>query len=94
MVIETVLTMPGTTIEAGYQRRINAINAITAFCGVEEGRPTPRPIQSLRRSASDDTLFFPAAKQQKRLVEDETDDFYEKSTILVRMTWILIILHV
>ena len=44
MVIDTMLTMPGATLEAEYQRRINAINAVTAFCGVEEGRPTPSPI--------------------------------------------------
>ena len=56
MVIETVLTMPGTTIEAEYQRRINAIKAMTAFCGVEEGRPTSRAVKSLRRAASDEDL--------------------------------------
>ena len=52
MVIDTMLTMPGAMLEAEYQRRINAINAVTAFCGVEEGRPTPRPAQSRRRPAT------------------------------------------
>ena len=35
MVIDPTLTMPGATLEAEYQRRINAINAMTAFCPVE-----------------------------------------------------------
>ena len=43
MVIDTTLSMPGATLEAEYQRWINAINAMTAFCPVEEGRPTPQP---------------------------------------------------
>lgn len=36
-VIDALLTMPGTTLEAESQRRIDAINALTAFCPVEEG---------------------------------------------------------
>lgn len=30
-VIDTTLSMPGATLEAEYQRRINAINAMTAL---------------------------------------------------------------
>jgi hypothetical protein len=56
--------MPGTTVEAEYQRRINTINAVTAFCGVEEGRPTPRPTKSCRRPTTDDILCPPAKRQQ------------------------------
>lgn len=41
MVIDATLTMPGATLEAEYQRWINMINAMTAFCLVEEGRPAP-----------------------------------------------------
>lgn len=37
MLIDTILTIPGTTVEAEYQRRIAAINAVVAFCDVEEG---------------------------------------------------------
>ncbi|KAA8641792.1 DUF3435 domain-containing protein [Aspergillus tanneri] len=44
MVIDTMLTLPGATLEAEYPRRINAINAVTAFCAVEEGRPTRRSL--------------------------------------------------
>lgn len=45
--IDAILSLPGTTLEAEYQRRIHAINAVAAFCGVEEGRP----IQFLFNSA-------------------------------------------
>lgn len=69
--IDTMLTMPGVTIEAERQRRIKAINAVTAYCGVEEGRPTPRPTISSRRPATDE--FASAAKRQRRTSEDELD---------------------
>ncbi|KAJ5703378.1 hypothetical protein N7493_011767 [Penicillium malachiteum] len=51
MVVETVLIITGTTIEAKYQRQIDAINTVTAFHGVEEGRSTPCFIQTLRQAA-------------------------------------------
>jgi hypothetical protein len=44
LMIDAILTVPGTTLEAEQQRRVNAINAVIAFCGVEEGRPTRRPV--------------------------------------------------
>ncbi|KAJ5640364.1 uncharacterized protein N7484_008226 [Penicillium longicatenatum] len=69
-VIDTVLTMPGATIEAEYQRRINAINALTTFCGVEEGRPTPRTTQSCRRPAADDIPSCPAKRHKISTDED------------------------
>ena len=37
MLIDTILTMPGTTVEKEYQRRIAAINAVIAFCDAERG---------------------------------------------------------
>ena len=40
--IDTVLTMPGTTIEKEYERRIAAINAVIAVCDAEEGAPSRR----------------------------------------------------
>lgn len=46
MMIDATLTMPDATLEVEYQHWINAINAMIAFCLVEEGRPTPQPIQS------------------------------------------------
>ncbi|KAJ6103496.1 hypothetical protein N7486_005923 [Penicillium sp. IBT 16267x] len=83
-VIDTLLTKPGATIEAEYQRRINAINAVTAFCGVEEGRPTPRPTQSRRRPAADDDPSCPPAKQS-RLMEDSVDAVLRQAMESVRI---------
>ncbi|KAF4625152.1 hypothetical protein G7Y89_g13019 [Cudoniella acicularis] len=42
--IDAILTLPKTSIENEYQQRIAAVNAITAYCGVEEG-PASRRIQ-------------------------------------------------
>ena len=73
MVIDTTLSMPGATLEAEYQRWINAINAMTAFCPVEEGRPTPQPSQSRCRPAPDNDEPCPPAKRQQHFSEDETE---------------------
>jgi len=40
--IDAILTLPETTFEKECQRRIAAINAVTAYCGVEEGTPYRR----------------------------------------------------
>ncbi|RJE18904.1 hypothetical protein PHISCL_08753 [Aspergillus sclerotialis] len=85
IVIDATLTMPSATLEAEYQRRINAINAITAFCPVEEGRPTPRPVQSCRRPMSDDDESYPPAKRQQRLSEDYTDFSLRQAMETVRI---------
>ncbi|KFY89160.1 hypothetical protein V500_05907, partial [Pseudogymnoascus sp. VKM F-4518 (FW-2643)] len=37
LLIDAVLTLPETTLEKESQRRIAAINAVTMYCGVEEG---------------------------------------------------------
>jgi hypothetical protein len=45
LLIDAILTLPETSIENETRRRIAAINAITAYCDLEEGpvsRPTPR----------------------------------------------------
>lgn len=42
--INTVLTMPGTTIEKEYKRRIAAINIVITVCDAEEGIPSRRRI--------------------------------------------------
>jgi hypothetical protein len=39
VLINTILTVPGSTIKKEYQCQIAAINAIIAFCDVEEGSP-------------------------------------------------------
>lgn len=38
--IDTVLTMPGATVEQEYKCQISAINAVIAFCDVQEGCPS------------------------------------------------------
>lgn len=73
MVIDTMLTTPGATLEVEYQRRINAINAVTAFCGVEEGRPIHRLTQSYRRPVPDNDNSCPPAKRQRCLGEGEIE---------------------
>lgn len=73
MVIDATLTMPGATLEAEYQRWINMINAMTAFCLVEEGRPAPWPIQSCQWPVPDDDKPCPPAKRQWCVLNDDTE---------------------
>jgi hypothetical protein len=42
LLIDAILTLPETTFEKECQRRIAAINAVAAYCGVEEGQPCCR----------------------------------------------------
>lgn len=63
MLIDTILTMPGATIEAEYSRPIAAINAVIAFCDVEEGAPL-RPIQSRKRPTTDAVTSTHAKRQE------------------------------
>lgn len=42
--IDAILTLPGKSLELELQRRITAINAVTMYCGVEEGAP-PRHVR-------------------------------------------------
>ena len=44
LLIDAILTLPETSLENENRRRIAAVNAITAYCGVEEG-PASRRIQ-------------------------------------------------
>jgi hypothetical protein len=37
LLIDAILTLPKTSLENENRRRIAAVNAITAYCGVEEG---------------------------------------------------------
>jgi hypothetical protein len=37
LLIDAILTLPETSLEKEYQRKIAAINAITAYCGVKKG---------------------------------------------------------
>lgn len=68
-IINTMLTIPSVTIEVERQRCIKAINTVTVYYRVEEGRPIPQLIISSRRPATDN--FISAAKQQYRTSEDK-----------------------
>jgi Protein of unknown function (DUF3435) len=54
LLIDAIMTLPETSIERELQRRTAAINAVTAYCGVEEGRSYSdrRPAHPARRDAS------------------------------------------
>ena len=49
LLINAILTLPETTFEKECQRRIAAINTVTAYCGVEEGQPSCRGPRGRRR---------------------------------------------
>ncbi|KAI1934754.1 hypothetical protein LOZ66_005609 [Ophidiomyces ophidiicola] len=71
--VDNMLTAPGASLEAEYQRRIKTINAGVAFCGVEEGRPLRRPAQSRGRPVPDGDDPCPPAKRQRLSAEDDTE---------------------
>ncbi|KAL4761146.1 uncharacterized protein BDW70DRAFT_150295 [Aspergillus foveolatus] len=85
LMIDAILTLPGTTLEAEYQRRIHAINAVTAFCGVEEGRPTSRTTQSQRRPVPDDDEPGRIAKRHQSSAEDESEIALRQAMEFVRI---------
>ena len=49
ILIDTVLTMLGSTVEKENQHQIVAINAVIAFCDVEEGSPMRWPIATQKQ---------------------------------------------
>lgn len=64
ILIDTVLTMPGSTVKKEYQHQIATINAVITFYDVEEGSPTRRPKATQKRHAADDLPSVPPAKKQ------------------------------
>ncbi|KAJ5471584.1 hypothetical protein N7530_008941 [Penicillium desertorum] len=78
--IDTVLTMPGTTIEKEYERRIAAINAVIAVCDAEEGAPSRRRVTQ-KRSADDVDMppAVPLPKRQSPTPSDKRDDTFSKA---------------
>ncbi len=42
LLIDAILTLPETSLENENRQRITAVNAITAYCGVEEGPASRR----------------------------------------------------
>ncbi|CAG8877120.1 unnamed protein product [Penicillium salamii] len=78
--IDTVLTMPGTTIEKEYERRIAAINAVIAVCDAEEGAPSRSRVARKRSAdAGDMLLTAPLPKRQNSTPSAESDDAFSKA---------------
>ncbi|KAJ5343508.1 uncharacterized protein N7506_003332 [Penicillium brevicompactum] len=78
--IDTVLTMPGTTIEKEYERRVAAINAVIAVCDAEEGAPS-RSRVARKRSADAGNMLptAPLPKRQNSTPSGESDDAFSKA---------------
>ncbi|KAL3428621.1 hypothetical protein BDV09DRAFT_190794 [Aspergillus tetrazonus] len=57
ILINTVLTTPGSTVEKEYQYQITAINAVIAFCDMEEGSPVRQPNTSRKHPATNGRQF-------------------------------------
>lgn len=74
ILMDTILTVPGSTVEKEYRRRIAAINAVIAFCDVEEGPPTIQPKVTQKRPAMEALPSAPLAKRQERASPDGRND--------------------
>ncbi|KAJ6103770.1 hypothetical protein N7486_003992 [Penicillium sp. IBT 16267x] len=68
--IDSVLTLPGKTVEKETERRIAAINAVIAVCDAEEGAPS-RPLTQ-KRPADAAVLPTATAPLPKRQKADDT----------------------
>ncbi|CAG8400598.1 unnamed protein product [Penicillium salamii] len=78
--IDTVLTMPGTTIEKEYERRIAAINAVIAVCDAEESAPLRSRVTQKRSADAVDILpAAPVPKRQSSTPSDKSDDTFSKA---------------
>ncbi|OGE47474.1 hypothetical protein PENARI_c043G01074 [Penicillium arizonense] len=78
--IDTVLTMPGKTIEEEHRRRVAAINAVIVFCDIEEGAPSRirvsnRPVGD----AIDDTQPISSAKRLRPCPIDESTEAFHRA---------------
>ncbi|KAB8213297.1 hypothetical protein BDV33DRAFT_210344 [Aspergillus novoparasiticus] len=73
--IDAVLTMPGATVEEEYQRRISAINAVIAFCDVQEGCPTRQSNITKKRRATNTLPSAPAKRQGSPRVDGVETNF-------------------
>lgn len=82
--IDAVLTMPRKTAEAKYRRRIAAINAVVAFCDVEEGAPS-RLHLSKRPAANAFDLAPPtlSSKRQQPSPIHESDEAFRQAIVSV-----------
>ncbi|KAJ6016523.1 hypothetical protein N7540_011114 [Penicillium herquei] len=76
--IDSVLTMPGKTVEKETERRIAAINAVIAVCDAEEGAPS-RPPQKRSVDAVDVPAVAPVAKRQNSALPENRDDTFSQA---------------
>ena len=78
--IDTILTILGTTIEKEYKRRIAAINAVIAVCNIEEGVPSRSRVARKRSANTGDMLpTTPLPKRQNSTPSAESDDAFSKA---------------
>jgi hypothetical protein len=78
--IDSVVTIPGTTIEKEYERRIAAINVVIAVCDAEEGAPSrSRAPQKRPADAIDTPPAAPLPKRQNSTPSDESDDTFSRA---------------
>jgi hypothetical protein len=70
--VESIVAVPGKTLEAEYQRRIKAIDTGVAFCSAAEGKRTQR-LRRPRRWITPDEEPTPPPKRPRLAVEDEHD---------------------
>lgn len=78
--IDSILTVPGTSVTKEYERRIAAINAVISVCDAEEGAPS-RPGASQKRpvDAVDTPTASPLPKRQKYTTSGENDDRFSQA---------------
>ncbi|KAJ5267492.1 hypothetical protein N7478_010477 [Penicillium angulare] len=77
--IDSVLTMPGKTVEKETERRIAAINAVIAVCDAEEGAPSRPPPQKRPLDAVDVPAAAPVPKRQNFTLPEERDDTFSQA---------------
>lgn len=73
------MTFPETTLEKESQRRIAAINAVTAYCGVEEGTPYRRGPRG--RPAKSD---LPTATKAAKIAPSSLDIAVSQAILLIK----------
>ncbi|EDN06627.1 predicted protein [Histoplasma mississippiense (nom. inval.)] len=82
IMIDAVLTLPPTTSAAELQRRIRAIDAVSAYCGVEEG---PICRRRGRASGPKPTTAKPTAHRAEAIGQPSSDMLLESAARAVRM---------
>lgn len=66
--VETIMTLPGTTVEEEFCRRNAAINAVAAYCNFQEGGAVAMPRERLSTSAKAACAQLVAADVEKQAI--------------------------